>query len=145
MFTKIRNWYREQIAVRKAANYRRGYDYAAGALVRGEETPASLSAKIWHDDRDEFDRGMMDAAREMVFRGLAEDPESLDWFCEPRHLTPMDRRHGFDCAIGALLRGEETPSSLRTPPKGEYETGIVEAIEQAIAIGLAKDDTGSGG
>lgn len=112
--------------------------------LRKEETPASLSAKIWPGEYDEFDRGMMDAAREMVRRGLAEDPESLDAPRNQTHLTPMDRRCGYDYAMGALLRGDETPLSLEAGtmavPKGDYEAGILEAIEYAVATGLVQDD-----
>lgn len=136
MFKAIRTAICNYTSRRKAENYRRGYDYGAGALVRHEETPSSLAAKIWHDDKDEFDRGMMDAAQELVRRGIVDDdpPPARS---EPI-LVPMARRQGFDHALGALLRGEGTPSSLEAlllaAPKGDFEAGVLDAIERATAL-----------
>ncbi|MBU1655142.1 MAG: hypothetical protein KJ558_10020 [Gammaproteobacteria bacterium] len=78
MFRFIRTAIQNHVSRRKAENYRRGFDYAAGALIRREETPDSLRAKIWTGDEDEFDRGMLDAARELVRCGTIDDCEHVE-------------------------------------------------------------------
>lgn len=59
---------------KKQARFNRGYDYAAGALLRGEETPGSLEAKWWHNPySDEFDTGVMTATKRLINLNVIED------------------------------------------------------------------------
>lgn len=45
--------------------YINGYDYAAGALLRGEETPKGIEDKVW--DQSDFDKGAYDAINRLLF------------------------------------------------------------------------------
>lgn len=51
-------------AERHAREYRRGYDWAAGALLAGEETPDTLECYLIGTDYDAFDRGANSAIRD---------------------------------------------------------------------------------
>lgn len=57
----------------KAQTRRDGFDFAAGAMLRGEETPLSLDAMQSNDYRDSFDFGMDDAIDCLVRLGVVED------------------------------------------------------------------------
>lgn len=56
----------------KSRSYRDGYDYAAGSLLRKEETPRTLEEAIDMNPND-FDRGMNDAIKEVIRLGVVED------------------------------------------------------------------------
>lgn len=77
MVSLLKQWLRDRKARQREESYSRGYNFAAGALLRGEETPASLEAQIWpdHDNGplDAFDRGVMDAVRALVRHKVVED------------------------------------------------------------------------
>lgn len=67
-------------ALRKEAVYNRGFDYAAGALLRNEMSPRDLEAQYIGfpgDSRDDFDRGMVAAVSLLVSQGIAVDNRSL--------------------------------------------------------------------
>lgn len=42
-------------------NYNNGFDYAAGALLREEETVIGLTSYFYDSELDSFDYGMIDA------------------------------------------------------------------------------------
>ena len=50
-----------------------GYDYAAGALLRGEKTPLMLDAEISAFDKNLFDEGMNEAMRRVCNLNIVED------------------------------------------------------------------------
>ena len=53
--------------------YNRGYDFAAGALLRGEETPLSIESHYCICDWTSFDRGVNDAVATLIEKGVVED------------------------------------------------------------------------
>jgi hypothetical protein len=55
--------------------YIAGYDYAAGALLRGEETPQSLEDKVW--EVEDFERGIFDASFILTRSGVIKDDGEL--------------------------------------------------------------------
>ena len=63
-------------AKRKAQAWRDGYDWAAGALLRKEETPASIEAYACDTDRNEFDRGAYAACDKLVGLGVIAENRS---------------------------------------------------------------------
>lgn len=73
MLTTLTNWLNRRKGTAKSAVFDRGFDYAAGALLRGEESPASLEAKPWPDDVTDFDRGMLAAIDRLVTAGVVHD------------------------------------------------------------------------
>jgi hypothetical protein len=48
-----------------------GYEFAAGALLKGNETPKSLADEM--TAYDPFDRGMKEAIEDVVKKGLCKD------------------------------------------------------------------------
>lgn len=57
---------------RRLKAYREGYNYAAGALLRYEETPASLQAYTYGSS-DVFDKGINAACRDLLEARIIED------------------------------------------------------------------------
>lgn len=53
--------------------YNMGYDWAAGAILRGEETPRSIDVKIWGPTRNTFDCGAEMATHKLIRLGVIED------------------------------------------------------------------------
>ena len=45
------------------SDYIRGFNWAAGQLLRQEETPESIEASLWRLNHDAFDIGILDATR----------------------------------------------------------------------------------
>lgn len=70
IFSKYRRKRRERQAYEL---YTRGYNYAAGSLLRSEETPLSLDAKCWSNDYNDFDRGINAAIIKLRVLGIIED------------------------------------------------------------------------
>mgnify|MGYP003425252114 FL=1 len=56
----VRGWFRAWAASRERLEHRRGYDWAAGQLLRGE-IPWVIEAQLPTDSADSFDRGITDA------------------------------------------------------------------------------------
>lgn len=50
----------------KAKAYNNGFDYACGALLRGEETPISLESAFLKDSTDPFSYGVADAIEQLI-------------------------------------------------------------------------------
>jgi len=69
MFNFIKG-YKEK---RKTERRIMGYDWAAGALLRGDETPMSIDAYTCGNDMSEFDFGADDACRELIKLGVIQD------------------------------------------------------------------------
>lgn len=59
-------------AKQKAEQERKGYDWAAGALLRGEETPMSIDAYTNGNDRTAFDFGADEACRKLISLGVVK-------------------------------------------------------------------------
>lgn len=69
MFKKIKEKSKEK-------QFRNGYDYAAGELLRGEKTPLFLDSEVYKicgNDYDSFDAGIDAAIQDAVTKGLTED------------------------------------------------------------------------
>lgn len=59
---------------REEKRFNDGYDYAAGALLRGEETPLSLEAQWWRNPYSgTFDSGIRAATYRLIDLGVIED------------------------------------------------------------------------
>jgi hypothetical protein len=53
----VNQWYENK----EKFEYEQGYNYAAGSLLRKEETPATLQAKIGFEKNHPFDKGIIAA------------------------------------------------------------------------------------
>ncbi len=68
---KNRKWEKKQRKFNRA--FCTGYDYAAGALLRGEESPFSLECYAWPDSYTPFDKGVSAATDRLVEAGVVKD------------------------------------------------------------------------
>jgi hypothetical protein len=74
MFPSFTKWRKGRRLAREAQLERNGFDYAAGALLRKEETPISLEAQWWHNTNSgAFDRGVMRATYTLIDLKVVED------------------------------------------------------------------------
>ena len=69
----IKTWSIRLKLKRKKNEFNRGYDYGAGVLLRGEESPMSLESYVWSHPESQFDRGMIAAADKLVAEGVVKD------------------------------------------------------------------------
>lgn len=83
----ISNWFKAQEEKAKKAHYKRGYDYAAGELLRGESTPLELmhryeTSQTFAENPTlrEFDRGMEDATDRLCGSGAIVDDRIFPMF-----------------------------------------------------------------
>lgn len=68
------NWWQRRKEKKRVHRFNAGYNYAAGTLLRGEESPISLEAQWWHNVyADEFDSGVMAATYRLVELGVIVD------------------------------------------------------------------------
>ena len=69
----LKQWLKER-SIRKDEDLRNnGYDYATGALLRGDKTPCELEAEQDRDSLDAFDYGMDAAILRLVLLGIVKD------------------------------------------------------------------------
>lgn len=68
MISKLRSWYLHRKAVRAERDYQRGFDYAAGQVMRFHHDPAAMRRIRYEADgaldgepRHPFNQGMQDA------------------------------------------------------------------------------------
>lgn len=76
MLNHIKDWLEKRRAAAREAEYRRGYDWAAGRLLRGHATPITIEAYTYirYSPRyDDFDRGADAAVDRLVEAGVIED------------------------------------------------------------------------
>jgi hypothetical protein len=73
MIAKIKYWLETQRLRRAAEKYMRGYNWAAGSLILGKETPMSIEAQVYEPMRNEFDDGAKDASDKLILLGVVED------------------------------------------------------------------------
>ena len=66
-------WFQKRKQLIERSQYNSGYDYAAGALLRGDKTPFELDVEQVCENRSSFDYGMDAAIREVVHFGIAKD------------------------------------------------------------------------
>lgn len=76
----VKNWMQQRQQRALIAAHNSGYDYAAGALLRNELTPAELAvqyitADTWSEGGTSraFDRGMREAVDKLVSLGVVYD------------------------------------------------------------------------
>ncbi len=68
------NWFKKRNERKRKKLFNRGYDFAAGSLLRGEETPISLESKWWRSpNSNEFDSGVGAATSKLIDLGIVED------------------------------------------------------------------------
>lgn len=61
----------------KKENYNNGYDYAAGALLRGEKTAKGLKAYFFGSESDSFDIGIVDAINKLQHLGFIKETKEM--------------------------------------------------------------------
>ena len=66
-------WFQKGKQKTKRDLYDRGFDYAIGAIARGEKTPLVLDAEQYGADRNQFDVGMDNAIDYAIQHGLVKD------------------------------------------------------------------------
>ena len=69
LFKLFRNR-KKRIAVKQ---YKAGYDYAAGMLLRAETTPLGITHKLFFSGYNYFDQGCQDAVDYIVNLGICTD------------------------------------------------------------------------
>ena len=69
----LNDWLQKRRQKFKDSQYTSGYDYAAGALLRGDKTPIALDAEIIWEYRSQFDVGMQVAIANAIEAGLVKD------------------------------------------------------------------------
>jgi hypothetical protein len=69
----IKAWSMRLKLKRRKNEFKRGYDYGAGVLLRGEESPMSLESYLWSHPESQFDRGMIAAVDKLVAEGVVKD------------------------------------------------------------------------
>lgn len=74
-FLVIKKWNLERTNKLHKEAYDNGYDFAAGILLRGEETPKSLTDKYYgnSDSWDLFDEGANDATNHLIREGIIKN------------------------------------------------------------------------
>lgn len=65
MICCIRRWLKKRKEERKMELYYNGFDFAAGVLLRREQTPVQLDSLVNWQEADNFDLGM-DAAIDII-------------------------------------------------------------------------------
>lgn len=73
MLGRLNSWLTRRKIAAQVADFNRGFNYAAGALLRGEESPMSLEAKPWPGEFTHFDKGMIAAIDKLVATGVITD------------------------------------------------------------------------
>lgn len=67
MWGKIKQWLAAMKESARQQEYARGFNWAAGELLRGRETPESLEHYIQGPDKNRFDYGALDAIQRMAW------------------------------------------------------------------------------
>ncbi|RLB78951.1 MAG: hypothetical protein DRH06_00235 [Deltaproteobacteria bacterium] len=71
------SWLSKKIdEIKEEARFRawnRGFDWAAGALLRDEETPMSIDSYASGNDKDRFDMGAYAACKQLIELGIIEN------------------------------------------------------------------------
>ena len=66
-------WFQKRKQRIKRSQYNAGYDYAAGALLRGDKTPLVLDAEQYGVPRNAFDDGINAAMAKAIHLGIVKD------------------------------------------------------------------------
>jgi len=69
----LRKWHKTRKEKKKQEQFNRGFDYAIGAIARGEKKPLELDAEQTCMDRNQFDVGMDQAIAYAILHGLTKD------------------------------------------------------------------------
>lgn len=82
MFSYLKARREQRNRALKEKRYRAGYDWAAGLLLRGEQTPIYIEMMTDKrfaagDGKEEFDRGAQDAAERLIDEGIV-DNDAID-------------------------------------------------------------------
>ena len=72
LINKIKQYFYNRQKKRNENLFNRGYDYAAGLLLRKESSPINIQAII-SKDKDSFDWGMLAAISDLINLGYVED------------------------------------------------------------------------
>ena len=70
---RLKQWLQKRRMRHSKELYNRGFDYAIGALIRGDKTPLELDAEQFPGYRNIFDVGMDNAIDFAVQHKLVED------------------------------------------------------------------------
>jgi len=62
----IPKWLKDYIKKNKETAWKEGYNWAAGALLRGEETPISIEAYTYNNNKEAFDFGSEEAVNKLI-------------------------------------------------------------------------------
>ena len=69
----LQEWWTLRKQKRKQEQRNAGFDYAMGAIIRGEKTPLELDAEQHMDYRDQFDVGIDNAIDYAVQHKIVKD------------------------------------------------------------------------
>lgn len=73
MINYIKKWLKERKEKKKLNSYLNGFDFAAGVLLRREQTPIQLDSLANWQDANDFDLGMDAAIDVIVGLNFVED------------------------------------------------------------------------
>jgi len=71
MFNKIKKWCANRKQEKDKDDWKAGYNWAAGSLLRGEETPQTVNNYMLHTDL--FDYGAFAATEKLIECKIIED------------------------------------------------------------------------
>ena len=69
----LKEWFRIRKEKKERAHFERGFNYAIGAIARGEKTPLALEAEHIESTWDSFDVGINSAIAYAIRHDLVED------------------------------------------------------------------------
>lgn len=73
MFKKLKAWTARRDEIRRTKEFIRGYDWAAGALLRGDETPMSIEVCMCASMWTSFDSGCIAATGKLLDLNVIKD------------------------------------------------------------------------
>lgn len=73
MFNKIKAWTARRDEIRRKKEFIRGYNWAAGSLLRKDETPVSITSCMYKSMWTIFDSGAIAAIEKLIDAKVIED------------------------------------------------------------------------
>ena len=70
---KIMKWFQERKQRIKKDAYDSGFNYAIGAIIRGERTPIYFDSILWRKEWSNFDHGIDTAVDKAIELGIVKD------------------------------------------------------------------------
>lgn len=73
ILSKVKSWTIHRHKTREEKEFVKGYDWAAGVLLRGEETPMSIESYMYAPMWTKFDSGALVATEKLIGLEVIKD------------------------------------------------------------------------